>query len=97
MKGNAMKSRHLTVLFAMGLLICGAVKAAEPSMPEIVKVKGAIEMAERTQEASAGQVQKLKRGCLLDSGFAYRSLELFVSWRGHHQSGSTTAVGGWRT
>ena len=57
-----MKSRHVTVLFAVGLLVCGAVKAAEPSVPDIARVKGSMEVAVRTQEPSAGQRQKLKKG-----------------------------------
>ncbi len=57
-----MKSHHVTVLFAMGLLVCGSVKAAEPSAPDIVKGQGSKEVAARTQEPSAGQGQKLKNG-----------------------------------
>lgn len=57
-----MKMRFVSALFTVGLLPCGAVQSAEPSVLDVVKIQDLAEVAARPQAPAAGQGRKLKKG-----------------------------------
>lgn len=57
-----MKTRLATALFTVGLLPCGAVQPAEPSLPDVVKIQDLMGVAAMPQVPTADQGRKLKKG-----------------------------------
>ncbi len=56
-----MKTRFAMAIFTVGLLPCGAVQSADPSIPRVVKMQDLMGVA-RPQVPTTDQGRKLKKG-----------------------------------